>query len=287
MTVEATLASWKQQVDACLDRILPSESEMPSRLHAAMRFSALAPGKRIRPLLAMASAVAAGGQAGDAVEAGCALELVHAFSLIHDDLPAIDDDDLRRGRPTCHIEFGEGLAILAGDALFALAFEVTARSLPGTDAVKVLAEASGSYGLVGGEVIDIEGEGRPASVELVELIHRRKTGALIAAACAIGAIAAKSPTSRTVLQDFGMAVGLAFQIQDDILNATSTAEALGKSAGSDHARGKQTYPAAFGLEPAREAAKGNLAQALAMLGELPGPTETLRQLARSAVDRSN
>lgn len=287
MTVEATLASWKQQVDASLDRILPSESEMPSRLHAAMRYSALAPGKRIRPLLAMASSIAAGGDAQRALEPGCALELVHAFSLIHDDLPAIDDDDLRRGRPTCHIEFGEGLAILAGDALFALAFEVTARSLPGTDAVTVLAEASGSYGLVGGEVIDIEGERMSPSQELVELIHRRKTGALIAASCRFGAIAAGSEASRPTLERIGMDIGLAFQIQDDILNATSTPEALGKSAGSDHARGKQTYPAAYGIEASREAAALHLRTALDLLDQLPGPTEPLRRLAQSAVDRTS
>ncbi|MBV6457751.1 MAG: Farnesyl diphosphate synthase [Fimbriimonadaceae bacterium] len=287
MTVEATLASWKQQVDASLDRILPRESEMPSRLHAAMRYSALAPGKRIRPLLAMASAVAVGGRAEDALEPGCALELVHAFSLIHDDLPAIDDDDLRRGRPTCHIEFGEGLAILAGDALFALAFEVTARTLPQTDAVTVLAEASGSYGLVGGEVIDIEGEKKLPSSDLVELIHRRKTGALIGASCVFGAIASGRLDLRPALAGIGMGIGLAFQIQDDILNATSTPEALGKSAGSDHARGKQTYPAVFGVDASRRAANDNLSQALNLIDSLPGNTQPLRILAQSAVDRSH
>jgi geranylgeranyl diphosphate synthase type II len=282
------LAGWKQRVDACLNRLLPDSEAIPTQLHQAMRYAALAPGKRIRPLLAMASAVATGGSEDDALEAGCALELVHAFSLIHDDLPAIDDDNLRRGRPTCHVEFGEGLAILAGDALFALAFGIMARALPGTDAVRILAEASGSYGLVGGEVLDLQSEGEPPSAEIVEVIHRRKTGALIAAACEIGGIAGGANEAlRKKLRQFGALVGLAFQIQDDILNATSTPEMLGKSAGSDLAKGKQTYPAVFGILASRKAAASAIDEALRSLTDVPGSVEPLINLARSSVDRNN
>lgn len=254
-----------------------------------MRYAVLSPGKRVRPALAMASAQAVGADPMKALDAGCAIELVHCFSLIHDDLPAIDDDDLRRGRPTCHKQFGEAMAILAGDALFALAFECLAHGMPpstSAEALRELAKASGPRGLVGGEVADVLAEGVQVTGEEVRRIHERKTGALIEAACVIGALAAQAtPEQVETLRAFGRRAGLAFQISDDLLNELSTAGTLGKSAGSDRERRKATYPSAFGIEASRQIAHREADAAIAALEPLGSAAEDLRVFARFVVER--
>lgn len=254
-----------------------------------MRYSTLAPGKRIRPALCLASARAFGDDEA-ALNAAAALEMVHVFSLIHDDLPAIDNDDLRRGRPTCHVQYGEAIAILAGDALFALAFEALSLS-PAEPArvlraMRALASASGSNGLVGGEVADVLSEGKEVDQATLELIHVRKTGALIAASCEIGAlIGGGSDAEVEAFRAFGMDVGLAFQITDDVLNEVGDAEALGKAVGSDRDRAKATYPALYGLDASRQAATETLNRGLARLAPLNVDSQELEALARYAVDR--
>ena len=275
-----------------MDAVLPAESLEPRRLHEAMRYSALAPGKRIRPALCMASAEAVGGSAIDALDAGCAAELVHCFSLIHDDLPAIDDDDLRRGVPTCHKVFGEAMAILAGDALFSLAFQVASEIDAPSETVRrvtsCLARATGSQGLVGGEVMDIEGEGAPPDAARLATIHQRKTGELITACCVMGSLLGGGDDQHcAALQGYGRHVGLAFQIADDLLDVTATRKALGKSVGSDSARGKQTYPSLMGTEKAAQEAKRHAVEALALIEALPGDVQGLVELARFTVERGN
>jgi geranylgeranyl diphosphate synthase type II len=240
----------------------------------------------------MASAEAVGGAALDALDAGCAAELVHCFSLIHDDLPAIDDDDLRRGRPTCHKVYGDALAILAGDALFALAFQVASDVAAPAERVRrvtsCLAHATGSQGLVGGEVLDIEGEGRAPDEAAIEVIHERKTGALIAACCLMGGVLGGGTGDQcAALEAYGRKLGLAFQIADDLLNATSTTEALGKAAGSDREHGKQTYPLLMGNERAARAAHARALSALTDIELLPGDTRGLVELARFSVERES
>jgi geranylgeranyl diphosphate synthase, type II len=258
LTVEsdASLKAYQAACDARLVELLPPEHETPEILHQAMRYSALAPGKRLRPILCMAACNEVGGNPIGALDAACATELIHCFSLIHDDLPSIDNDELRRGRPTCHVRFGEGIAILAGDALFALAFEaILSAPVAPARCAQILARASGSGGLVGGEVIDILTEGQPFDEATLRLIHSRKTGALIAAACEIGAIIGGADDQLVAqIRAYGEHIGLAFQVADDILNETSTAEELGKSAGSDREREKATYPALFGLEESKRMA---------------------------------
>jgi geranylgeranyl diphosphate synthase type II len=280
-------------VNAELDRRLPSAAEPPRRLHEAMRYSVMAGGKRLRPLLCLAAAEAAGASPARALTPAVALEILHTYTLIHDDLPAMDDDALRRGRPTCHVVFGEALAILAGDALLTLAFEWLARESaptphpPGRLSLE-LAEAAGSLGVVGGQVEDLEAEGQPPDADRVRRIHERKTAALLRAAARMGAIAAGAPESvLAALSLFGDRLGLAFQIVDDILNATSDAVTLGKAAGSDQARGKLTYVAVFGLEEARRRADALLAEGLAVLQTLPGPTAGLTALAERIVRRTS
>jgi geranylgeranyl diphosphate synthase type II len=279
------------KVDKRLSELLPNPTEAPAELHEAMRYSALAPGKRLRPALVLLAAQAVQGNEQAALDAGCALEMIHAFSLIHDDLPALDNDDLRRGLPTCHIKFGEAVALLAGDALFALAFEVLASlPLPAQQVVEILkitAKCVGSQGLVGGETIDILSEGKPVSKETLEQIHIRKTAALIAAACEIGALTSPDPTSsRTTLRTYGESIGLAFQIADDVLNETATAEQLGKAVGSDRERGKATYPALYGLEESRAKALDLAAQASELIQNFPN-APTLRAIAQYSVLRMN
>jgi geranylgeranyl diphosphate synthase type II len=258
-----------------------------------MRYSCLAPGKRLRPALCIASAEAVGADplsSSAVIDAGCALELVHCFSLIHDDMPAIDNDDLRRGVPTCHKKFGEALALLAGDALFALAFDVLSRADAGSYEVlrslQVLSRASGSDGLVGGEVLDVIAEGKQVDANGLEKIHALKTGALIAASCEIGGLmAGGNPVQVAQLRRFGEQIGLSFQIVDDLLNELSTPEQLGKAAGSDRVRNKATYPTVHGIEGAREAAERHLQAGLDCLGPELQDTGALRELARYSVER--
>lgn len=284
------LDSIRERVDQRLYALLPDASRPPEGLHQAMRYSCLAPGKRIRPALTMAAAQAVGAAGDSVLDAGCAVEMVHAFSLIHDDLPAIDNDELRRGRPTCHVKFGEALAILAGDALFALAFQVLADSPHEPDAklecLGWLAKASGSDGLVGGEVMDVLSEGKPADADLVETIHRQKTGALIEAACAIGGRLSGADSNQVAaLRAYGRQVGLAFQIADDLLNELASAEALGKATGSDRDRMKATYPAVHGLESTRDLAVLAVESGVSALDGLGAPAEPLRDLARYSIER--
>lgn len=290
MQGESRLKAYLERVEQRLDELLPGAEEPPARLHQAMRYSALAPGKRIRPLLCLAACEACGGSVTRSIDAACAIEFVHAFSLIHDDLPAIDNDDLRRGRPTLHKAHGEAMAILAGDALFALAFQaIGSAEVPAAtrgSLSRVLAEAAGSKGLVGGEVLDILAEGGEPDPAMLSLIHERKTGALIACACEMGATAAGARMHLALaLRRFGQAVGLAFQVADDVLNETSTAEQLGKAVGSDRRKKKLTFPAVFGLERSREIAHEALDEALRHLAKVGGDTDLLEQLARFAVDR--
>jgi geranylgeranyl pyrophosphate synthase len=243
-------------MDAVLERYLPTATDVPGRIHESMRWSALAPGKRLRPALVYATGQALGADPALLDAPAAALELIHAFSLVHDDLPAMDDDDLRRGRPTNHRQFDEATAILAGDALCCLAFEVLARELPASDLVRpmiaTLGEATGTRGMIGGQVLDLLAENGPKDLAVVRAIHVRKTGALIRAACTMGAIAARAePQALRACTAYGEHLGLAFQITDDILDETSTAEQLGKATRKDMERGKLTWPAAVGLENAR------------------------------------
>lgn len=288
---EVALKTYAAMVDARLDALLPAESEPPTELHAAIRYSCLAPGKRLRPALTIATAAAVGAGPACVLDAACAVEMVHCFSLIHDDLPAIDDDSLRRGRPTSHIVFGEALAILAGDALFSLAFSTLAGAAGSPDkvlqATRALARSTGSDGLVGGEVADTLSEGKTLDLASVERIHARKTGALVAAACEIGAILGGGTCEQVdSARRFGSALGLGFQIADDILNETSDAATLGKSAGSDAARSKATYPAVVGLDRSRELAREAIESAVDALAAFENPS-VLASLARFALQRES
>jgi geranylgeranyl diphosphate synthase type II len=284
---QTQLKAYARSVDERLEALLPLGDAEPAELHEAMRYSALAPGKRLRPALALASARAAGGDERSAIDGACAVELVHCFSLIHDDLPALDNDDLRRGLPTAHVRFGEAVAILAGDALFAMAFEALASAEASADrivqAVRALTRATSR--LVVGESLDILSEGQPITKEVLAAIHEQKTGALIAASCRIGAILGGGSVSQVeALERFGAHVGLAFQIADDILNETSTPQQLGKSTGSDRQRGKATYPALYGLESSKQAALSESRSGIAELDGLPD-SGFLVEMANYAVER--
>jgi len=259
-SVSERLGGWQRRVEGELDRWLPPESELPQRLHAAQRYSVFGPGKRIRPALVYATAETLGVPLERVDAAACAVELIHAYSLVHDDLPAMDDDDLRRGRPTCHRAFDEATAILAGDSLQVLAFKILA-SHPGAppDAasrvrlIETLAEASGTAGMAGGQALDLAAEGRSLAIHEVEQIHALKTGALIRASVLMAAHCARGLESAQLaaLGEFGAAVGLAFQVQDDILDVEGDEALTGRPTGSDQARSMPTYPAVAGLEPAR------------------------------------
>lgn len=270
---------------------LPPEDERPAVLHAAMRYSVLSGGKRLRPALVMAAAEAAGGSAEAAMNPALAVEILHTYTLIHDDLPCMDDDDLRRGRPTLHKVFGEANALLAGDALLTLAFEWLAASqapapYPPNQLALELARAAGSRGVIGGQVEDIAGTGNPPTHAQVEYIHSHKTGMLIRAAVRIGAIAAgANERDLAAITEYGVNAGLAFQIADDILNAVSSPDLLGKPVGSDKAGGKITWVAAHGLEAARKDAARLVGLAESSIAGLRGNTAPLRALARYMVDR--
>lgn len=246
--------------DALLDQLIPSADTAPTTIHKAMRHSVFAGGKRLRPILCLAAAEACGGSLLNAGSAACAVECLHTYSLIHDDLPSMDNDDFRRGVPTCHKVFGDGIAVLAGDALQALAFELVVQTpaagrYTAGDLVRELALTAGSLHLVGGQVADLEGEGKKLPLEALRFIHENKTAALLTTSLKLGGMSAGAePEQMQALHDFGMATGLAFQIIDDILDVTQTSEKLGKSAGKDLASDKSTYPALIGLEASREEA---------------------------------
>jgi geranylgeranyl diphosphate synthase type II len=261
------------RTDATLDSLLPPESEEPCAVHRAMRYSVLAGGKRLRPCLVLLGARATGADDAPLLPVAAAVEMIHTYSLIHDDLPAMDDDDLRRGKPSCHKVFGEATAILAGDALHTLAFEVLASFRPSDRAaalVRETARACGTRGMVGGQSADLEAEGKPPSVEVIEGIHRRKTGALFAASLRLGALGAGAarPTL-DALDRYGALLGLAFQIVDDVLDEEGLAADLGKTPGKDRRRGKMTYPAAAGIEGSRRRAAGLADEAVAAVRGLP------------------
>ena len=292
LNLEDYLSAEQVLVDRALNRWLPPESAEPETIHKAIRYSIFAGGKRIRPLLAMAAARVVRPDVTGSEDAACTLEMIHTYSLIHDDLPAMDDDDLRRGRPTNHIVFGEAMAILAGDALCTIAFQTLAR-LPNTLAevrlvlIDELSTASGSVGgMIAGQVLDIEGEGQSPTADLLDRIHHAKTGALLRASVRMGAIYAGADSEQlAALTNFGEHMGLAFQIVDDILDIEQSSAALGKTAGKDEAQQKITFPAVYGLATSKEMAARERAAAHAALDGFGARADRLRQLADLIVER--
>ena len=292
MTLAEYMAAQQKAVDAALDRWVPPQEENPAIIHGAMRYSLFAGGKRIRPLLAIAAAQTVSDAPVGIESCACALEMIHTYSLIHDDLPALDNDDFRRGRPTCHKVYGDAMAILAGDALLTLAFEVLAKmeyadASKRIDLVRELATASGTVGgMIGGQVCDLEGEGRHPSAALLEAIHRAKTGALLRASLRMGGIYAGADAEQLrALSCYGEHVGLAFQIVDDVLDVEQSSEALGKTAGKDAQQHKITFPAVYGLQRSREMAEEERLAAHLALRPLDERAERLRELADFIVHR--
>ncbi|MBD9631871.1 MULTISPECIES: (2E,6E)-farnesyl diphosphate synthase [unclassified Pseudomonas] len=292
--IAAYQARCTARVDAALEKLFVAPREELNRIYAAMRYSVVNGGKRVRPLLAYAACEALGGEAERADGAACAVELIHAYSLVHDDLPAMDDDDLRRGQPTTHIAFDEACAILAGDGLQALAFEVIGNAQLNPqdaqtrlDMLLALTRAAGSAGMVGGQAIDLESVGRKIDQAALETMHRHKTGALIEASVQLGALASGRATTEALeaLRRYAEAVGLAFQVQDDILDVESDTATLGKTQGKDQAHDKPTYPALLGLDAAKAYALALRDQALAALEGFGDNAEPLRALARYIVER--
>jgi geranylgeranyl diphosphate synthase type II len=285
----------RAEIDGTLDRLLPAAEGPAATLAAAMRHAVLGGGKRLRPALVVASHEACGGSAGGVREVGAALEMIHTYSLIHDDLPAMDDDDLRRGRPTVHKVFGEAQAILAGDALLTLAFELLGRHPEGeaaagrrSRAVIAAARAAGAAGMVGGQLADLEAEGERIGAERLRWIHRHKTGALFSACCEVGAIHAGAPAGQVeALAAFGRAIGLAFQIADDLLDLTGDPAALGKTPGKDERAQKATYPALLGEPASREEALALVGTASEQLRRESLLSEPLAGLAQHAVTRAS
>ncbi len=278
-------------VDRALDHFLPPANAKPATIHRAMRYSLFAGGKRMRPALCLAAAEACGGKIDDAMPLACAVECIHTYSLIHDDLPAMDDDDLRRGKPTNHKVFGEGIAILAGDALLTEAFSLACRSQGWSryglrDIILELAEAAGSKQLIAGQVADLEGEGKDISAAQLRYIHERKTSALLRCSARLGGMSANcSARQLQALTDFGYNVGLAFQIIDDILDVTQTSEQLGKTAGKDTAAQKATYPKIVGMEKSRKIAAQLTGRAFSALEVFKGNATALAALAEYLLKR--
>jgi geranylgeranyl diphosphate synthase type II len=290
--LQETLAQGQALTDAALDRLIPLETQQPESIHKAMRHSVFAGGKRLRPVLCMeAGRMIAGALPSKIEELGAALEMLHTYSLIHDDLPALDNDDLRRGRPTCHKVFGEALAILAGDALQTQAYEVLARlECPAEARVRIIEEIARGTGtldgMIGGQVVDLEAEHTHPTAEMLEYIHRSKTAALITASLVSGGLYAEAKNSEVAkLRAFGQSIGLAFQIVDDVLDVTQTSEQLGKTAGKDTAAQKVTYPALFGIEESERKADSLVSAAFSELESFGERAETLKALARYLVER--
>lgn len=297
MDLKKYLKEQSALIDSALDRFLPKETELPNSLHKAMRYSVFAGGKRVRPILMLAACRAVGGESKQALPGACAMEMIHTYSLIHDDLPAMDDDDFRRGNPTSHKVFGEAVAILAGDALLTEAFKLLSEPLHTVGCepagllavIHEIAKCAGSYGMVGGQVVDMESEGRSdLDLATVQYIHTHKTGALIKASVVAGALLGGGDKLQVAaITRYGEAAGLAFQIADDILDIEGTTEEIGKDAGSDEARGKATYPAVMGLVAAREEAESMMAYALAELEIFGAEADPLREIAQYIVRRKN
>jgi geranylgeranyl diphosphate synthase type II len=284
-----------EEVNSWLDCLVPQASVRPEQIHQAMRYSLFAGGKRLRPVLVLASGEALGAATEDLMPAACAIEMIHTYSLIHDDLPAMDNDDLRRGRPTCHKAFGEAIAILAGDALLTQAFRVLAMDAPERDPLKqirVIREIANAAGtveaLIGGQVVDMESEGKAVDAATLEYIHHSKTGALIRASVIVGGhIAGATDEQLEKLDAYSQRIGLAFQIADDILDVTQTSEQLGKTAGKDLAVAKATYPAIFGLEASEKRAQELVDEAVEIISTLGDDTRILQSIARFIIKRKS
>jgi geranylgeranyl diphosphate synthase type II len=291
--LKSYLQSRKVLVDAALERFLPPESAPPPAVHRAMRYSVMAGGKRLRPILVIAGAEAVGGHAEIVLPTACALELIHTYSLIHDDLPAMDDDDYRRGQLTSHKVFGEAMAILAGDALLTLAFRLMAENAAHVkdsrvicDVVAEIASAAGTGGMVGGQVVDIESEGKTVTPDTLDYIHTHKTAALIRASLRVGAmLSGARPAALEAISAAGHCLGLAFQIVDDILDVEGSLEELGKTAGSDERKQKATYPAVHGLDASRRRARALLDEAQTALAPFGAAAEPVRALADFIFER--
>jgi geranylgeranyl diphosphate synthase type II len=283
--LEDFLGTRTATVNRALDRFLPSAQTRPVTIHRAMRYSLFAGGKRMRPVLCLAAAAACGGKESEALPLACSVECIHTYSLIHDDLPAMDNDDYRRGKLTNHKVFGEGIAILAGDALLTQAFEIAAqcRAWPRYSHSQIMLEiarAAGSLELIAGQVADLEGEGKKLAASQLKYIHERKTSALLCCSVRLGGMSANcSPAQLKALTDFGYHVGLAFQIIDDILDVTQSSEKLGKTAGKDTRAQKATYPSIVGLEKSRVIAERLTSRAFATLGSFRGRAVALESLA--------
>ena len=282
----------QQAIDQAMEKLLPPPTQRPESIHQAMRHSVFAGGKRLRPILCMEAARMISGSLPEGVqELGCALEMLHTYSLIHDDLPALDNDDLRRGKPTCHVVYGEAIAILAGDALQTLAYQVLSRLKTPAEAririVEEIALATGTVdGMIGGQVKDLEAERQRPDAQTLEYIHRSKTGALITASLVSGGIYAGGTMPEVQrLRDFGRAIGLAFQIVDDVLDVTQSSEQLGKTAGKDTASEKATYPALFGIEESLRRADALVVTGCNALGSFLDRADTLKELAHFLVQR--
>jgi len=282
------MKSYRGVVDAELDRMLPAASSPPVRLHEAMRYSIFSGGKRLRPMLVLMACETCGGNISDALRPACVFEMIHTYSLIHDDLPAMDNDDFRRGNPTCHKKYDEATAILAGDALLTHAFEHLAVSLRPEHILLIaeIARAAGTPGMIGGQAADVEGEKLAPSAGMVEFIHLRKTAALIRQAVRTGAtIAGADGATIERCTRYGEEIGVAFQIADDILDIEGTTEQLGKTAGKDTEAGKQTYPAVFGLAESKKMAAARIEQAVEALEPFGDKADLLRMLAKYIIDR--
>src|SRR4051812_24416272 len=291
MNLKSYLVSRQKQIDRALDRYLPRETTRPATIHKAMRYSLFAGGKRLRPILCLAAAEACGGKIDNAMPLACAMECIHTYSLVHDDLPSMDNDDFRRGRATCHKVFGDGIAVLAGDALLTIAFEIVshARTPHRYDPFTLLREvaiAAGSRKLIAGQVADLEAEGRKVSRADLRFIHENKTAAILTASVCLGAMSANATAKElAAITKFGRSLGLAFQVIDDILDVTQTSEKLGKSAGKDMAAQKATYPAVIGLEQSRTEARRLTKHAHDALSVFGAKAETLHALANFLLER--
>jgi len=295
MALQKYLADKKAAVDQALDAVIPPESAYPASIHKAMRYCLFAGGKRLRPILAIAAAEAVGGDGRSIIREACALELIHTYSLVHDDLPAMDDDDYRRGIPTTHTVFGEAPAILAGDALLTEAFKLLAGGLAAGKhsavqllaVIELLAEACGSRGLIGGQVVDLESAGKVIDEGVLDYIHRHKPGRLIVASIELGArLAGGSAEQLQFLRDYGAAIGLAFQIADDILDVVGSSASLGKETGSDEKKQKATWPALYGLEEAGRRQRALCGEAVAALAAFDEKADPLRSIARYIIERN-
>ena len=296
MDIQRYLQEKKERVDAALESYLPRREELTSNLHKAMQHSLFAGGKRIRPILSIASFEAVGGTGEKILPFACALEMIHTYSLIHDDLPAIDNDDYRRGKPTCHKVFGEAIALLAGDGLLTEAFRLMTHrpekehalsdAALALDLINEVGQAAGVHGMVGGQVVDVESEGKAVDLPTVQYIHTRKTGAMILASVRVGAkLGGAKDTLLKALTRYGESLGLAFQVADDVLNVEGKAALMGKSTGSDLFKGKATYPSVLGVEESKRRAKELVEMAVNALQHFGSEADPLREMARFVIAR--